>query len=114
MVALNYSVRVNGIGSIALTKLDVLSGFDELRVCVAYEADGKQRVNFPGSAATLSRVTPVYRNFAPWSEDISGCRSVSDLPGAARDYIAFIEESTSTKVGLIGVGPGREDTILAV
>jgi adenylosuccinate synthase len=111
VVALGYSVKVNGLDSIALTKLDVLSGFDELRVCVAYDIDGKRRDAFPGSAAALGRVTPVYRSFKPWSEDISGCRRVSDLPEAARDYVAFIEESASAKVGLIGVGPGREDTI---
>jgi adenylosuccinate synthase len=57
-------------------------------------------------------VTPVYTTLRSWSEDISGCRSFSDLPQAARDYVSFIEESTSVDVGLIGVGPGREDTII--
>jgi adenylosuccinate synthase len=111
MVALNYSVKVNGLNFIALTKLDVLSGLDELLVCVAYEADGSRREAFPESSAVLERAAPVYRKFTPWNEDISGCRSVSDLPRAAREYVSFIEESTSTKVCLIGVGPGRESTI---
>jgi adenylosuccinate synthase len=111
MVALNYAVRINGLDFIALTKLDVLSGLGELLACVAYDLDGSRLETFPESSALLERVTPVYRRFTPWNEDISGCRSVSDLPKAAREYVAFIEESTSTKVSLIGVGPGREDTI---
>ncbi|MDR3355202.1 MAG: adenylosuccinate synthase [Synergistaceae bacterium] len=111
MVALNYAVKVNGLDFIALTKLDVLSGLDELLVCIAYDVDGGRRETFPDSAAVLERVTPVYRKFTPWNEDISGCRSSSDLPEAAREYVSFIEESTSSKVCLIGVGPRREDTI---
>jgi adenylosuccinate synthase len=111
MVALNYAVRVNGLDAIALTKLDILSGFDELLVCVAYEIDGDRSETFPDSSNVLERATPVYRRFPSWNEDISGCRSVSDLPKPAREYVGFIEESTSTKVCLIGVGPERENTI---
>jgi adenylosuccinate synthase len=111
LVALNYAVKVNGLDSIALTKLDVLSGLDELKICLAYDVDGVERVSFPGSAAVLERARPVYKSLKPWSEDITGCRRVSDLPQAAREYVALIEETTSVRIGLIGVGPGREDTI---
>jgi adenylosuccinate synthase len=111
MVALNYAVRINGLGVFALTKLDVLSGFDELKVCTEYELDGRRSAVFPNSAYVLGGVTPVYESFPSWREDISKCRAFGELPEAARDYIGFIEKSTGVPVGMIGVGPGREDTI---
>lgn len=111
MVALNYAVRINGIGAFALTKLDVLSGFDELKVCAEYELNGRRTAAFPNSAYALGGVSPIYESFPSWREDISKCRTFDELPAAARDYIGFIEKSTGVPVGLIGVGPGREDTI---
>jgi adenylosuccinate synthase len=111
MVALKYAVMVNGIDSIALTKLDVLSGMDEIKVCVAYERDGKRVENFPNSAYVLEGVTPVYETFASWKDDLSKCRDFDGLPPAARDYIRYIERESGVGVGLIGVGAGREDTI---
>ncbi|MDR1472457.1 MAG: adenylosuccinate synthase [Synergistaceae bacterium] len=115
LVALDYSVRVNGLDVIALTKLDVLSGLDEIKVCAAYrlggDAAGATKI-FPNSAEKLARAIPEYRTLPSWKEDISGCRRFDDLPRAARDYVGFIEESSSVKVGLIGVGPDREDTIV--
>ncbi|MDR2780217.1 MAG: adenylosuccinate synthase [Synergistaceae bacterium] len=111
IVALNYAARINGLGVIALTKLDVLSGFDELKVCTEYETDGRRSDVFPNSAYVLEGVAPVYESFPSWREDISKCRTFDELPAAARDYIGFIEKSTGVPVGLIGVGPGREDTI---
>jgi adenylosuccinate synthase len=111
LVALNYAVKVNGINSIALTKLDVLSGLEEIRVCAAYEIDGEQYSAFPSSAAMIDKAKPVYRSLPAWGANISGCREFGDLPGAARDYVRFIEEAVSVKIGLIGVGPGRKDTI---
>jgi adenylosuccinate synthase len=112
LVALNYAVKVNGIDSIALTKLDVLSGIGGLKVCHAYESDGKEHTAFPNSATILQGAKPIYRDMPSWDEDISRCRRFQDLPKEARDYVRLIEESTSVKVGMIGVGPGREDTIL--
>ncbi|MDR1916785.1 MAG: adenylosuccinate synthase [Synergistaceae bacterium] len=112
LVALNYSVKVNGLDVIALTKLDVLSGLDELKVCVAYRLNGSETDIFSNSAEKLRETVPVYRTLPSWKENISGCRKFSELPQAARDYVNFIEESTSIKVGLIGVGAGREDTII--
>ena len=111
MVALKYAVMVNGVDSIALTKLDVLSGMDEIKVCVAYEIGGKRVRDFPNSAYVLEGVTPVYETFASWKDDLSKCRDFGDLPPAARDYIRYIERESGAGVGLVGVGPGREDTI---
>ena len=111
LVALNYAVKVNGMDVIALTKLDVLSGFDEIMVCTEYEVNGARLDAFPNLATRLERVMPIYRSFPGWSENLSSCRSFEALPQAARDYIAFIEETSSVPVALIGVGPGREDTI---
>lgn len=112
LVALHYAAKVNGLDVIALTKLDVLTGIDEIKVCVEYEVDGKRCAALPNSSAMLERARPVYRSFRGWREDISPCRSFGDLPAAAREYVGFIERETSVRVGLIGVGPGREDTIL--
>ncbi|MDR1021437.1 MAG: adenylosuccinate synthase [Synergistaceae bacterium] len=112
LVALNYAVKVNGIDTIALTKLDVLSGIGALKVCHAYELGGKEHAYFPGLATILHDAKPVYRDMPSWDADISRCRKFDDLPKEARDYVRFIEESASVKVGMIGVGPGREDTIL--
>lgn len=111
LVALNYAVKVNGIDTIALTKLDVLSGIEGLKVCVAYDIDGKKYSAFPNSATIIQNAKPIYSEMASWSDDISRCRAFSDLPKEARDYVRFIEDSASVKVSLIGVGPGREDTI---
>ncbi|MDR1580463.1 MAG: adenylosuccinate synthase [Synergistaceae bacterium] len=111
MVALRYSVMVNGLDVLALTKLDVLSGMDELKVCVAYELDGNPVSVFPNSAYDLEDVKPAYESFTPWKEDISRCRSFEELPSAARDYVHYIERASGVRVGLIGVGAGREDTI---
>jgi adenylosuccinate synthase len=111
LVALNYAVKVNGLDSIALTKLDVLSGLGEIKVCVAYRIDGREHPAFPNSATMIDAAKPVYKTFKGWDSDISACRKFDDLPEAAREYVRFIEESTFVRVGMIGVGPGREDTI---
>jgi adenylosuccinate synthase len=111
LVALNYAVKVNGMDTIALTKLDVLSGLSEIKVCAAYEIDGQKRSVFPSSAAIIGGARPIYSGLKGWDADISACRKFGDLPTEAREYVRFIEESTSVRVGLIGVGPGREDTV---
>ncbi|GHV55652.1 adenylosuccinate synthetase [Synergistales bacterium] len=112
LVALNYAVKVSGINSIVLTKLDILSGLDDIKVCVAYKMGGKEYSAFPSSATMIGQAEPVYKTLTPWKEDISGARAFGDLPEKARDYVRFIEEATSVKIGMIGVGPGREDTII--
>jgi adenylosuccinate synthase len=112
LVALEYAVRVNGMDAMALTKLDVLTGFAQINLCVAYELDGHRVPEYPTSTAAVSRVRPVWKSLPGWSEDISGCRSPEDLPPAARAYVRAIEEATRIPAVLIGVGPARESTIL--
>lgn len=112
LVAVDYAVKINGIEGLALTKLDVLSGFEKISVCTAYEIDGKVRKSFPSSCAELAKAKPVFEELPGWKEDIGACRRFEDLPAAAQDYVRFIEERVSAPVILIGVGQGREDTIL--
>ena len=112
MVALRYAARVNGLGGIALTKLDVLTGLDNIKVCTAYEFGGKKHEVLPALFPEKESLLLHYENLQGWSEDISGCRRIEDLPSAARKYVKFIEEMSGTPVVLIGVGSGREQTIL--
>ncbi len=111
IVALRHAVRVNGMTHIALTKLDVLGGEKEIRVCTAYGIDGKDQAEFTTNTRKLAQAEPRYEAFPGWDEDISGCRHFEELPAAARDYVRVIEEMTGVPVVLIGVGPGREETI---
>jgi adenylosuccinate synthase len=110
-VALKYSAMVNGITRIAVTKLDVLDDFDEINVCVAYEASGKRLRSFPTDAKTLESVHPVYETLPGWRSDIAAARTAGDLPPDARDYIETLGRITGTKVWLVSVGPRRDQTI---
>lgn len=112
MVALKFAARVNGMGAIALTKLDVLTGFDDIKVCTSYMVDGKEEVDFNSNVDFLAKAEPVFTVMEGWKEDISSCRTFEDLPEAAKKYVSFIEEQTGVPVALVGVGPGREETIL--
>jgi len=112
LVALKYAVRLNGIDTIALTKLDVLTGLEELKVCTRYELDEDTLSTFPSNSHALEKVKPLFQTLKGWKEDLSSCRSFEDLPLEAREYIAFIEEFTGVPAGLIGVGPQRDETII--
>lgn len=112
MVALRYAVRVNGMGSIALTKLDVLTGFDRIAVCTAYLADRIRHDHFPSGVSLQEKAEPQYIYMEGWKEDLTGCREYSELPAQARAYVEYIEKTVGVPVNLIGVGPGREQTIL--
>ena len=95
-----------------LTKLDVLTGLDEIPVCVAYEVDGKRCDELPMTQAEFARATPVYESFPGWTEDISTARSLDDLPKNARDYVAALEAMINAPISVIGVGPGRDESIV--
>ncbi len=110
-VALRYAIMVNGIDSVAITKLDVLDGFDEIKVCVAYELGGKRLKHFPSDPRTLAAVTPVFESFPGWKRSIGACRTWNDLPAQAREYILAIESLVGCRVSCVSVGPGREETI---
>ena len=111
-VIANYSARVNGLTDIALTKLDVLSAFDRIKVCVAYECDGKEYTTVPEHQSVFYHAKPVYEELPGWKTDITGCRHFEELPKAAQDYVTFIEGLAKTRVSIIAVGPDREQTIM--
>ncbi|MEK6658621.1 MAG: adenylosuccinate synthase [Campylobacterota bacterium] len=107
-VACRYASRLNGCDELALMKLDVLDGFSEVKVCVAYELDGMQIDYLPEN---LDSVKPIYKSFKGWDKS-KGARKFEDLPKEAQDYIKAIEEITKTKVGIISTSPERDDTII--
>ena len=114
LVILRYAARVNGLDELALTKLDVLSGLERLKVAVAYERDDGERTEyFPAEFGieTLAQWKPVYEELDGWAEDISDVRSRDGLPPAAREYVALVEERIGVPVTFIGVGPAREQAI---
>jgi adenylosuccinate synthase len=112
-VAVRHSVRANGVDGIALMLLDVLSDFDEIKLCYAYETpDGKRIENFPASLDTLAACKPLYKTARGWRTDISRCTSFEKLPEEARAYIAEIEDISGAPVKIVSIGPGREQTII--
>jgi len=110
-VMARQAVRLNSLTEIALTKLDVLDTIETLRVCVAYECGGERYALPPYHQSTLHRVSPVYEDLPGWRTDLTGATSAADLPGAARDYVAFLAAQVGVPVRLVGVGPGREQVV---
>ena len=111
-VIANYSARVNGLTDLALTKLDVLSSLDRIKVCVAYECDGRRYTTVPEHQSVFYHAVPVYEELPGWKTDITGCRSYSELPREAKDYVDFIERLAGVQVSIIAVGPDRDQTIM--
>ena len=107
-----YATRVNGLTDMFLTKLDVLTGWDEIPVCVAYEVDGQRVDEIPTTQTDFHHAKPIYENLPGWNEDISDARSLEDLPQAARDYVAFLEDASNCRISAIGVGQDRDATIV--
>ena len=111
-VIARYATRVNGITDYFLTKLDVLSSLETVPVCVGYTVDGKRTEDMPMTQSEIARAVPVYEELPGWWEDISGAREFDDLPAKARDYVLRLEELAGAQVSCIGVGPGRDQTIV--
>ncbi len=111
-VLVRQSCAINGINGIALTKLDVLDGFDELKICVAYDLDGQRLDHLPTATEQQARCRPVYETLPGWSESTEGARSWADLPAAAIKYVRRIEELIGCPAALVSTSPEREDTIL--
>lgn len=111
-VGVRHAVRINGITGIALTKLDVLTGFKQIKICSAYRSRGKTYHEFPSSLRVLENAEPVWENVEGWKEPISGARKLSDLPINAQKYIQRLEEILETPMTLVSVGPGRDQTIM--
>jgi adenylosuccinate synthase len=108
-----FSVRINGVTDFVLTKLDVLSGFDTIPVCVGYRLpDGSVLHDLPTNQSDFHHAEPVYEEFAGWREDISGAKSFSDLPKNAQTYVRALEEMSGAPFSVVGVGPGRDQTIV--
>jgi len=110
-VSLRFAVAVNSVSSIMLNKLDILSGIEELHLCVGYEIDGRRVDAWPSSAELLARATPVYETFGGWPDEIHGVRALADLPEAARRYVTALEDHAGVPIVLVSVGPERTQTI---
>jgi adenylosuccinate synthase len=110
-VLARQAVRLNSLSEVAVTKLDVLDQFDTVKVCVAYEADGKRFDYPPYHQSVLHQVTPVYEELPGWGHDLSAATELVDLPTAARRYVAFLAEQIGVPIKLVGVGPGREQFV---
>jgi adenylosuccinate synthase len=110
-VMARHAVRLNSLSELAITKLDVLDAFDSVKVCVAYEADGKRIERFPDDQSLLHKATAVYEELRGWSTDLTGVTEPDALPAAAADYISFLEDQVGVPVRLVGVGPGRDQYV---
>lgn len=108
---LSYSRMINGIERAAITKLDVLSYLDEIKVCVGYEINGKKLSSYPTSVNQMMQVKPVYETLPGWKCDISDATTYDELPGTAKDYLSFIAQQSGFEIGIISVGPRRSQTI---
>ena len=107
-----YAVRVNGLTDFFLTKLDVLTGWEKIPVCVAYEVDGKRVEELPASQSDFHHAKPIYEYLPGWSENITKARTFEELPANARAYVKYLEEISGAPMSAIGVGPGRDETIV--
>jgi adenylosuccinate synthase len=111
-VIVKYAAEVNGLTDLCITKLDVLSCLPSIRICVAYEHDGRRYTTVPGSQTAFHHATPIYEEMPGWQTDITGCRSFGELPRQAQDYINRIEELAGVQASIIAVGPERTQTIM--
>jgi len=111
-VIARYASRVNGFTDLFLTKLDVLTGIGEIPICVAYDVDGVRHDEMPLTQSEFHHAVPIYETMPAWDEDITGCRSFADLPQKAQDYVRRLEELSGCRISYIGVGPGRDQTIV--
>jgi len=111
-VVVNYAVRINGMDRLALTKIDVLSDLDKIKICTSYKHDGKLIKEFPASLETLQKCIPVYEEMKGWKKDISQVTNYEDLPPQLKAYINRIEELTKAKIVIVSVGPKRSQTII--
>ncbi|WP_353114951.1 adenylosuccinate synthase [Microbacterium sp.] len=107
-----YATRINGITDLVLTKLDILTGLDQIPVCVAYDVEGTRFDDVPVNQTDFHHATPILEYFPGWSEDISAARSFEDLPRNAQDYVLTLEKMSNTRISVIGVGPERDQVVV--
>ncbi|MEQ8839101.1 MAG: adenylosuccinate synthetase, partial [Lacipirellulaceae bacterium] len=110
-VAVRYTARLSGVDTVCLMLLDVLSGFEELKICTAYKLDGEETQRFPAHVDDLRRVEPVYETVPGWSEDVTAARSMDDLPENALAYIDRVSQIIGLPIEMVSVGPDRAQTI---
>jgi len=111
-VILENAARLNSLSGLAITKLDVLGGLDEIKICTAYDYKGQRLEHFPTDLNVLAACKPVYETHPGWDADISGIREYEDLPENARKYLERIQELAATRIQIVSVGPGRDETIV--
>jgi adenylosuccinate synthase len=111
LVALQHAAALNDPTSLAVTKLDILSGLEEINVCTAYRLRGERITRFPLANEDLSLCEPIYERFAGWEAEIGGVRNYDDLPREARNYLEYIAEGLGAPIGLVSIGPSPEETI---
>lgn len=111
-VIARYASRVNGFTDYFLTKLDVLTGIGEIPICVAYDVDGVRHDEMPMTQTEFHHATPIYETMPAWDEDITDCNTFEELPQKAQDYVKRLEELSGCRISYIGVGPGRDQTIV--
>ncbi len=109
---IRQTIKVAGINGIAFTKLDVLDGFEEVKVCIGYELDGERIDRLPAGQNAQSRIEPIYETFEGWSETTRGARTWADLPAQAVKYVRHVEELIECPITLLSTSPERDDTIL--
>lgn len=112
LVALKYSVMINGISEIAITKLDVLDDFEEIKVCTTYTHNGKELKSFPSDIPTLENIKMEFKSFKGWNTSLAGVKNYDELPKETKEYLKYIEEFTGAKIKIISVSPDRADTII--
>ncbi|MCA2227671.1 adenylosuccinate synthase [Nonomuraea aurantiaca] len=111
-VIARYATRINGVTDFFLTKLDVLSGLERIPVCVAYDVDGTRHDEIPMTQTDFHHAKPVYEEFPGWQEDITGAKTFDDLPPNAQSYVRALEEMSGAPISAVGVGPGRDQTLV--
>jgi len=111
-VIARYATRINGVTDFVLTKLDVLTGLERVPVCVAYDVDGVRHDEMPMTQTEFHHATPILEELPGWSEDISACRTLGDLPDNAQAYVRAVEDMSGAPVSVVGVGPGRDECVV--
>ncbi len=111
LVALRYTTQVNGFTELAVTKLDVLTGMDEIKVCTRYRYNGKETGRFPSETQTLERVEPIYESLPGWSENLQEASTFEELPANAQSYLEYLQQKLNVRISLISMGPKRSQTI---
>jgi adenylosuccinate synthase len=111
-VIARYAARVNGVTDFVLTKLDVLTGLEQVPVCVAYDVDGVRHDEMPVNQSDFHHAVPIYEYLPGWWEDLSGAKTLTDLPANARAYVTAVEEMSGARISAVGVGPDRDETVV--